>query len=91
VSPEWQEFSQRRSTQMPWVQERLRNHVRDFVQVLNAYCPTATNHRLQGSWGSRLLRTAGSWRYHLRLYQYPLELRVLQRMLRYQRPETTSY
>jgi hypothetical protein len=91
VSPDWQEFSQRRSTQMPWVQERLRNHVRDFVQVLNAYCPTATNHRLQAGCGSRLLRTAGSWRYHLRLYQYPLELRVLQRMLRYQRPETTSY
>jgi anaerobic magnesium-protoporphyrin IX monomethyl ester cyclase len=91
VSPDWQEFSQRRSTQMPWVQERLRNHVRDFVQVLNAYCPTATNHRLQAGWGSRVLQTAGSWRYHLRLYQYPLELRVLQRMLRYQRPETTSY
>jgi hypothetical protein len=91
VSPDWQEFSQRRSTQMPWLQERLRNHVRDFVQVLNAYCPTATNHRLQAGLGSRLLRTAGAWRYHLRLYQYPLELRVLQRMLRYQRPETTSY
>jgi hypothetical protein len=90
VSPEWQEFSQRRSTQMPWIRERLRNHVRDFQQVLNAYCPTATDHHLRGA-RSWLLRAAGAWRYHLRLYQYPLELRALQRLLRYQRPETTSY
>jgi radical SAM superfamily enzyme YgiQ (UPF0313 family) len=90
VSPAWQEFSQRRSTQTPWLQDRLRNYVRDFQRVLNAYCPTATDHRLRGVRGA-VLRAASAWRYHLRLYSAPLELRVLQRLLQYQRPETSGY
>jgi hypothetical protein len=90
VSPDWQEFSQRRSATMPWIEDRLRRRVRDFQQVLNAYCPTATNHRLRGGRGM-VLRAASAWRYHLRRYEYPLELRALQRLLRYQRAETTGY
>ena len=40
ISPIWQEFSQRRSSQMPWLHDPLRRQVRDFERVLNAYYPT---------------------------------------------------
>lgn len=90
ISREWREFSQRRSSSMPWVKDPLRRRVRDFERVLNAYYPTATNPRLKGLWRS-LLRAFGAWRYHLRLYHFPLELRALHRIMHYQRPETTGF
>jgi hypothetical protein len=38
-----------------------------------------------------LLRSASAWRYHLRFYDFPLELRALHKVLHYQRPETTGF
>ena len=75
---------------LPWVPEALRHEIRDFERVLNAYYPTATNPSLAGfrSW---LLKAASAWRYQLRFYHYPWELRALHRYLRYQRPETSGF
>ena len=36
-------------------------------------------------------RAAAAWRYKLGFYRYPLELRPLQRLLAYQRPETCGF
>ncbi|RLT33682.1 MAG: radical SAM protein [Chloroflexi bacterium] len=90
VSPVWQEFSQRRSAHLPWMRDPLRRQMQDFERVLNAYYPTTTDVRLRSSrrW---LLQAVSAWRYHLRIYQYPLELRVLHRLLHYQRPETSGF
>ena len=38
-----------------------------------------------------LLRTLSGWRYKLRLYQWPVELRLLLHLMRYQRPETAGF
>ena len=88
--PAWEEFSQRRSTTMPWVRDRLRSQVRDFERVLNAYYPTSTNPDLRGV-KSLVLRAAGSWRWATGRYEYPFELRALHRLFAYQRPETTGF
>ena len=90
VNPSWQEFSQRRSAQTPWLADPLRREVRDFERVLNAYYPTSTDPKLRGLSRS-LLRAASAWRYHLRAYRYPLELHALQRAIAYQRPETSGF
>jgi radical SAM superfamily enzyme YgiQ (UPF0313 family) len=90
VSPDWLEFSQRYSARMPWLRERLRRHIRNFERVLNAYYPTSTDARLTGAWRA-LLRAVSAWRYHVRVYGFPLELRALQRLIRYQRPETSGF
>lgn len=90
ISPEWQDFLQRRSAQVPWMQDPLRREVRDFERVLNAYYPTATNPSLAGAW-RWVLKASSAWRYHLRVYQHPLELRALHKMLAYQRPETSGF
>jgi radical SAM superfamily enzyme YgiQ (UPF0313 family) len=88
--PAWEEFSQRRSSTMPWVRDSLRGHVRNFERVLNAYYPTSTNPNLRGL-KSLMLRGAGSWRWATGYYRYPLELRALHRLFAYQRPETTGF
>ncbi|MCA9970498.1 MAG: cobalamin-dependent protein [Anaerolineales bacterium] len=90
VSGEWLDFSQRRSVGLPWMKRPLHQQLRDFERVLNAYYPTSTDVRLRG-WRRWLLRGAAAWRYHARLYRGPLELRVLQRLLAYQRPETSGF
>jgi anaerobic magnesium-protoporphyrin IX monomethyl ester cyclase len=90
ISPEWQRFSQRRSDHLPWVPNAVHRKVRDFQRVLNARYPTATDPRLGGPW-RWMLKGASAWRYALRLYDYPLELRALQRLVRYQRPETSGF
>ncbi|MCL5994680.1 MAG: B12-binding domain-containing radical SAM protein [Chloroflexi bacterium] len=90
VSPNWMEFSQRRSVNVPWLDDPLRRHIRDFQWVLNAYYPTTTDIRLAG-FKRVALRVAAAWRYHTRVYGHPIELRALNRLLAYQRPETSGF
>lgn len=90
IAPEWQEFSQRRSDRLPWLDNNLRTQVKNFERVLNAYYPTSTDPKLRGFW-RHLLRAVSGWRYHLRMYHFPLELQALQRWLHYQRPETSGF
>ncbi|HYN90028.1 MAG TPA: radical SAM protein [Ardenticatenaceae bacterium] len=90
ISPEWADFSQRRSVTMPWLQDPLRQGLHDFERVLNAYYPTATDQKLTRTW-RWVLKAASAWRYHLRFYRYPLELRALHKVLAYQRPETSGF
>ncbi|HEX2620649.1 MAG TPA: radical SAM protein [Phototrophicaceae bacterium] len=90
VSDDWQDFVQRRSTNMPWMKDPIRRKVRNFERVLNAYYPTSTDVRLQNQWRG-VLKMFSAWRYHTRIYRYPIELRALHKMLHYQRPETTGF
>ena len=90
VSPEWLNFSQRRSLTMPWMKQPLQERLHDFERVLNAYYPTSTDVKLGGAWRS-VLRAVAAWRYHLRVYRFPLELRALHRVIAYQRPETSGF
>ena len=90
ISPAWREFSQRRSVSMPWLHDPVRRKMRDFQWVLNAYYPTLTDvsmSRLKRS----TLRALSAWRYHLRWYAHPIELRALHKVLAYQRPETSGF
>jgi hypothetical protein len=90
VSAEWSDFAQRRGAQVPWASGRLRNRVTDFQRVLNAYYPTNAGVRILGTPTCWILRTFSSWRYRLEVYSHPVELRLLQRLTHYQRPETDA-
>ncbi len=90
VSPAWLNFAQRRSLTMPWMKQPLQERLHDFERVLNAYYPTATDARLTAAWRA-VLRAASAWRYHLRFYRFPVELRALHRVVTYQRPETSGF
>ena len=90
VSPEWLNFSQRRSGNIPWINSKLRNQIHDFERVVNAYYPTSTNGRLTKN-RRVFLRVLSAWRYHLRLYRLPVELQLAQKLVSYQRPETSGF
>ena len=90
VSERWQAFALRRDPDTPWSHGEVRQKVRDFESVLNAYYPTVTDTRMTPV-RRRLLRAASAWRYHAEAYAKPIELNLLQRAFHYQRPETTGF
>lgn len=90
ASPEWEQTSMRRGDGLPWISREVRTRARNFERVLNAFYPTVTNARL-GAGARAVLRGASAWRYLLKWYAAPYELRALHRLIRYQRPETTGF
>jgi len=90
VRDPWREFALRRRPNTPWLDAGVYRRVRDFERVVNAYYPTTTDLKLTGL-RRALLRALGGWRYHLKFYRHPLELRALQKLFAYQRPETTGF
>jgi hypothetical protein len=58
--------------------------------VLNACYPTVTDMRLTPV-RRAALKAASAWRYALKWYDAPYELRALHRLIQYQRPETTGF
>jgi radical SAM superfamily enzyme YgiQ (UPF0313 family) len=90
ASDEWRQLMMRRGENIPWIDQAVRTRVRNFERVLNAYYPTVTDRRLTPV-RRLVLRGASAWRYALELYAAPYELRVLQRLMHYQRPETTGF
>ena len=87
---EWAERSLRRNPGTPWSHDPIRRRIRDFEAVINAYYPTTTDIRLHGGM-RRLLRTLSGMRYRFEYYDRPYELKLLQRLIRYRRPETTGF
>jgi tRNA A37 methylthiotransferase MiaB len=90
VSRDWLDFAQRRSDTMSWINPSLTERIREFERVLNAYYPTTTMVSLTGVSRS-VLRALSAWRYHTRIYRWPVELAAVHRLVSYQRPETTGF
>lgn len=90
AAPAWQKLSMRRGDGIPWMTREVQRRARNFERVLNAFYPTVTDPRLTGM-AKAVLKVAGGWRYALRLYGAPYELRALHRLMHYQRPETTGF
>ncbi|NDJ61692.1 MAG: B12-binding domain-containing radical SAM protein [Chloroflexi bacterium] len=90
VDDTWSQFALRRNPGTPWFRSSSRQRVRDFEAVINAYYPTVTDMRLRGGM-RQLLAALSGWRYRLEFYRWPYELKALQRLVHYRRPETTGF
>jgi radical SAM superfamily enzyme YgiQ (UPF0313 family) len=85
-----QQFAMRRGDGLPWIDPQVRRRIRNFERVINAYYPTTTDATLT-RWRRAALKMASTLRYNLKWYAAPYELRALQWLLPYQRPETTGF
>jgi len=73
----------------PWVSERLRTRIRDFVTVLNCRFPTVQDPRnLRVS--RTLLRSLAAWRYRFRRYDRPWELYASRNVIKLLDPRVSS-
>lgn len=92
---EWAEYrwiavAERTTTDLPWLTSSVRRKIGNFQRVLHAAYPTTTDPKLTGA-RRALLQIAGQWRYKLRIYGNPIELRVLNRIFPHQRPEVAGF
>ena len=68
----------------PWLTERLRRRIRDFVTVLGCRFPTVQDAHAP-AWTKSAVRALASWRYRFRRYDRPWELDLWNRMARARR------
>jgi radical SAM superfamily enzyme YgiQ (UPF0313 family) len=73
----------------PWIDDRLRRRIRDFVTVLRCRFPTVQDTRAP-RWARGMLTGLASWRYSLRRYDRPWELHASQKMIDLLDPRVSS-
>jgi radical SAM superfamily enzyme YgiQ (UPF0313 family) len=73
----------------PWINNRLRRRIRDFVTVLRCRFPTVQDQR-SANWTKATLSQLAAWRYRFKAYAHPLELDLAQRLIRLSDPRATS-
>ncbi len=73
----------------PWLDDKLRRRIRDFVTVLRCRFPTVQDTRAP-AWAKQTLRALASWRYSLRRYDRPWELNASQNLIGLLDPRTSS-
>lgn len=86
----WQDFVMHRTSELPWLSTHQTKRIRNFQRVLNCAYPTVTDPKLTG-FRRNILKVLGGWRYHLRFYAAPIDLKIVNRLLPYQRPETSGF
>jgi anaerobic magnesium-protoporphyrin IX monomethyl ester cyclase len=73
----------------PWLTDRLRKRIRDFVTVLRCRFPTAQDTR-SPAWAKAALSRIAAVRYRYRKYGNPWELDLCQRIMRLADPRATG-
>jgi anaerobic magnesium-protoporphyrin IX monomethyl ester cyclase len=87
AQPHWVDYACH--TDAPWLTDRLRRRIHDFVTVLRCRYPTVQDLR-SPDWAKRSLSTLASWRYGWRRYDQPWELNLAQKLVRLRRPQVSG-
>jgi radical SAM superfamily enzyme YgiQ (UPF0313 family) len=73
----------------PWLDDRLRQRIRDFVTVLRCRFPTVQDVH-SPAWARRGLSAMAAWRYRFRRYGRPWELELADRLVRLRVPQVSG-
>ena len=87
TEPRWVNYSCHADA--PWINEKLRRRIRDFVTVLHCRYPTLQDTR-SPEWAKWVLRAGATWRYRFGVYDRPWELAAAKRLVRLMDPRVTS-
>lgn len=90
VSPAWENFDMRKNPLTPWLTPEMIDKIRNFETVLNGVYPTVTDIRLNDL-KRRAIKLVAGMRYKINVYQYPYEIKLLQRLWKYRQPEISGF
>lgn len=90
ISSEWENFDLRKNPLTPWLKPYMINKIKNFEAVLNAYHPSVSDIKL-GPAKKVILKIISAWRYHLKFYFFPKEVRLLQVLYKYRQPEKEGF
>ena len=90
LSPAWERFDLRKNPLTPWLTAEMVDKIKNFETVLNGYYPTVSDIKLN-SFKINVLKKLSSLRYKTGLYQYPYEIKLLQKLWKYRQPEIEGF
>jgi radical SAM superfamily enzyme YgiQ (UPF0313 family) len=91
LNPEWEKFDLRKNPLTPWLTPGMIKKIRNFETVINAYYPTVSDFKLT-NFQKQMMRTLSSLRYKTGFYNFPYELKALQKFwLKYRQPEIEGF
>ncbi len=91
LNPEWEHFDLHKNPLTPWLTPAMITKIKNFETVLNGYYPTASDINLT-PFRRKLMHSIASWRYRNKIYQYPYEIKALQKYwLKYRQPEIEGF
>lgn len=90
ISPAWESFDLRKNPLTPWLKPNMIDKIRSFEVVLNGAYPTVSDIKLK-SFDKKLMRSLASWRYKTEFYKFPIEVKLMQKLLRYRQPEIEGF
>lgn len=73
----------------PWLDDRLRRRIHDFVTVLRCRYPTVQDLR-SPAWAKHGLRAMAGWRYRYQRFGRPWELELASRLVRLRMPQVSG-
>ena len=85
----WFNFTIRTDPNLPWLPRRIKRRIDAFELVVSSRWPTVQDVHLPG-WGRALLQSVSSWRYALGVYDYPVELEWMQKLVNLRKPRFES-
>ena len=87
AQPRWVDYTCHADA--PWLDDRLRRRIRDFVTVLRCRFPTVQDLR-SPPWAKRSLSAMALWRYRYGRYDRPWELELANRLVRLRMPQVSG-
>jgi hypothetical protein len=89
ATPRWMNFTLRIDPNTPWLKRKTKKLIDNFEVVVSSRWPTVQDIRAP-RWSRMLLKTLSSWRYALRLYAFPQELRWAHQWINLRKPKQES-
>jgi len=89
ASDRWQRFATQKDPSTPWLRSRTKRLIDNFETVVSSRWPTVQDIRLR-AWQRRMLKLLSDWRYRLRIYALPFELRAARWAINLRRPKAES-
>lgn len=90
MNPQWEKFDLRKNPLTPWLTPAMIDKIRNFETVLNGYYPTVSDIRLNQV-KRKMMQLAAGLRYKINFYQFPYEIKLLQRVWKYRQPEIQGF
>lgn len=90
IAPGWEKFDLRKNPLTPWLTKEMVDYIKNFETVLNGYYPTVSDIRLSPR-KAKLLRFMSSFRYTKKIYNFPYEIKSLQKFWKYRQPEIEGF
>jgi anaerobic magnesium-protoporphyrin IX monomethyl ester cyclase len=87
MQPQWVNYACHADA--PWLTDKLRQHIHDFVTVLRCRFPTVQDLR-SPPWAKRSLSAMAAWRYRHRRYDRPWELNLANRLVKLRMPQVSG-